>query len=51
MKKDHRYEIMYYTTGGWLKTVTIVASTKAEALTKVRGEYKVIEIYRVRYID
>ena len=51
MKKIHRYHIRFYTTGGFLKDVTVEASTKADAITKVRKDYKVIEMYCIRFID
>ena len=50
MKKIHSYEVMYYSWGGWLERITVKASSKAEALQKTREQYKVISIYRVRYI-
>lgn len=49
MKKIHTYEIRYY-SGQWLKRKAVEASTKAEALMKVRASDKVTEIYSVRFI-
>lgn len=51
MIKVHRYEVMYYSTGGWLKRVTVEARTRDEAIKVTRMTYDVIEMYRVRYID
>ena len=51
MKKIHTYHIKFYTTGGFLKDVTVTASTKADAIAQVRKDYTVIEIYCVRFID
>lgn len=49
MKKIHTYEIRYY-SGQWFKHRFIDASTKAEALMKIREADKVTEIYSVRFI-
>ena len=49
MKKIHTYEIQYY-SGQWLKRKFIEASTKSDALRKVRETDKVTEIYSVRFI-
>lgn len=51
MKKVHRYHCRFYTTGGWLKSVSIEASSKAEAIAKVHKDYTVIEMYCIRFID
>ena len=51
MKKIHRYHIKFYTTGSFLKEVTVEASTKSEAIAKVRKDYVVIEMYCIRFID
>ena len=51
MKKIHRYHIKFYSTGGFLKDVTIEASSKSEAISKVHKDYKVIEMYCIRFID
>lgn len=51
MKKIHWYEIKFYSTGGWLKTVNVNASSKGEALDIVRKNYQVIEMYSIRFID
>lgn len=51
MKKIHRYNIKFYSTGGFLKDVTVEACNKAEAIAKVREEHKVIEMYSIRFID
>lgn len=51
MKKIHRYRIRFYTTGGFLKDVTIEASTKADAIAKLNKDYRVIEVHCVTFID
>lgn len=48
MKKIYDWSVKFYTTGGFLKHVFLEASTKAEAIAKVRKEYKVIEMYSIR---
>lgn len=44
------WHIRFYTTGGFLKDVTVNANNKAEAILKVRKAYKVIEIYGIKCI-
>lgn len=51
MKKIHRYHIKFYSTGGFLKDVTVEASTKAEAMAKVRKDHVVIEMYSITFVD
>ncbi|MBR6623320.1 MAG: hypothetical protein IKK91_05440 [Ruminococcus sp.] len=44
------WRIRFYTTGGFLESVTVNANNKTEAILKVRKAYKVIEIYGIKYI-
>ena len=50
MKKDHTYEVCFYTSGGFLIRRLIHASTKADCIRKTREENKVIEMYSIRFV-
>ena len=50
MKKQHTYEVRYYTSGGWLKSMFVEAYDTNDAIKKVRSKEVIIEIYGVRKV-